>query len=296
MKPNVVFHGQSEDQPEEIIETSSSLSSPCSTHHQTRANTRVRTINEEFLSTKVAKKENQQEAPQVESTEEWSEEREDPLRQLTIDETCSLPENFHFPIIDDLEVKVHDAEDGEGRRAREAQSDPEYKPADQEDDGSSEEDDGDSHDLDFTLQTPRKTENTQMCAAKTDRISNSSKPKNGATMHPHKTSKTRSDNTKDPSFHPVKCRICHKQFKGRSAKYTLKRHLNFHAAEPKFPCPRCPERFKQRYPRQQHIKRVHLKMPVKTLACEYCDKKFAYPYQKKQHELVRNLQNFRFQI
>jgi hypothetical protein len=27
-------------------------------------------------------------------------------RQLTIDEECSLPENFHFPIIDDLEVKV----------------------------------------------------------------------------------------------------------------------------------------------------------------------------------------------
>jgi hypothetical protein len=105
MKPNVVFHGQSEDQLEEIIETSSSLSSPCSTHHQTRAKTRARTVHEESRSTNVAEKENQEEAPQVESTEE-SEEREDPLRQLTIDETCSLPENFHFPIIDDLEVKL----------------------------------------------------------------------------------------------------------------------------------------------------------------------------------------------
>jgi hypothetical protein len=106
MKRNVIFHGQNEHHFEEIMETSSSLSSPCSTHHESRAKTRARTVNEESLSTtNVTKKENQQEEPRLESTEE-SEEREDPFRQLTIDEECSLPENFYFPIIDDLELKV----------------------------------------------------------------------------------------------------------------------------------------------------------------------------------------------
>jgi hypothetical protein len=110
MKPNVIFHGQEgqEDLPEEINKTSSPLSSPCSPHHQTRVKTRVKTVNEESPSKKVQKYDNQQGSllsPEVESTEE-SEEREDPLRQLTIDEECSLPENVHFPIIDDLEVKV----------------------------------------------------------------------------------------------------------------------------------------------------------------------------------------------
>jgi hypothetical protein len=185
----------------------------------------------------------------------------------------------------------NDAEDDESRRAREAQSDPEYEPADQEDDGSSEEDDDDSQDLDFTLQTPRKTENTRMCAAKTDRISNSSKPKNGTTPHPHKTSNTNSDNTKSPPARPVWCPICHKQFEGHNAKKHLKMHLDIHAPEPKYRCPHCPARFKQGPSRQRHIKGVHLKVKAvktKTLACEFCAKKFADHYQKRRHEMVRN--------
>jgi hypothetical protein len=139
----------------------------------------------------------------------------------------------------DTESENTDGEEGDGHSVGQAQSDPEYEPEDQEDDEDSSGDDGDdSQDLDFTLQTPRKAE-TQMCAATTttDRISNSSKPRNGA-MHPHETSKTRSDNKKDPSAHPVKCPICHMKFKGRSAKYTLKRHLDIHAGG--YPCPHCP--------------------------------------------------------
>jgi hypothetical protein len=196
-----------------------------------------------------------------------------------------------FPILD-TESENTAGEEGDGHSAGAAQSDPEYEPDDQEDDeDSSEEDDDDSQDLDFTLQSPRKTENTQMCAATTDRISNSSKPKNGTTMHPHKTSNTSSDNTKDPPARPVSCPICHKQFEGRMAKYILKEHLDIHAPEPKYLCPHCPARFKQGRARRSHIKEVHLKVkPVKKLACEFCAKKFHSHYKKRQHEMVRNYQ------
>jgi hypothetical protein len=190
-----------------------------------------------------------------------------PTKLYNISRVCKLVEEGETFSIMSPQSENNDADDGEGRRAREAQSDPEYEPADQEDDGSSEEDDDDSQDLDFTLQTPRKTENTRMCAAKTDRISNSSKPKNGTTMHPHKTSNTRSDNTKGPPARPVSCPICHRQFKGPFAKGSLKHHLDIHTAEPKYRCPHCPARFKQNASRHQHIKVVHLKAkPVKTLA------------------------------
>jgi uncharacterized C2H2 Zn-finger protein len=182
-----------------------------------------------------------------------------PTKLYNISRVCKLVEEVETCSIMSPQSENNDAEDDEGRRAREAQSDPEYEPADQEDDGSSEEDD-DSQDLDFTLQTPRKTENTLMCAARTDRISNSSKPKNGATMHPHKTSKTRSDNKKGPPAGPVSCPICHRQFKGPFAKGSLRQHLDLHAPEPKYPCPHCPARFKQGPPRHRHIQRVHPKV------------------------------------
>jgi hypothetical protein len=190
---------------------------------------------------------------------------------INISRVCKLVEEEETFSIMSPQSENNNAEDGEGRRAREAQSDPEYEPADQEDDSSSEEEDGDSQDLDFTLQTPRKTENTQICAAQTDRISNSSKPKNGTTPHPHKTSNTSSDNMKGPPARPVSCPICHKQFEGHWAKRYLKIHLDIHAPEPKYPCPHCPARFKQVKSRHRHIKQIHLK--IKPHACDVCDYK-----------------------
>jgi hypothetical protein len=115
MKPNVIFHGQEgQDLPEETNKTSSPLSSPCSPHHQTRAKTRARVVvHEESPSKKVQKDDNQQGSPlspEVESTES-EDQREDPLRQIPIDATCFLPENFHFPIADSKEM-IHYVDHG----------------------------------------------------------------------------------------------------------------------------------------------------------------------------------------
>jgi uncharacterized Zn-finger protein len=149
-----------------------------------------------------------------------------------------------------------------------AQSDPEYelKDEDNDDEDSLGEADDDLHDLDFTSQSPRNKEKPPRSPVKAYRKSTSN----------------------SSSAHPVSCPICHKQFKGRSAKSTLNRHLDIHAPEPKFPCPHCPAKFKQEKGRQDHIQRVHLNLkPEKKLACEFCDKKFAFPTEKKTHEMVR---------
>jgi hypothetical protein len=176
----------------------------------------------------------------------------------------------------DTKSENTDGEEGDGHSAEAAQSDPEYEPDDQEDDEDSSGDDGnDYQDLESLNYT-----------AITDRKSIPSEPKNDATTDLKKTSITRSDNTKDLSARLVSCPICHKQFKGRWAKKTLKIHLDLHAPEPKYPCPHCHAKFKQDTARRSHIKEVHLK--VKKLACAFCAKQFAYPFKKKLHEMVRN--------
>jgi hypothetical protein len=94
VKPNVVFHGQDVDLPEVINAVSFPSSSSCSPplpHRQTR----VRTAQELLVSLKP-------ESVQFENEEE---ERDPAGRQLTIDENCSLPEDFYFSI-DDPEEKV----------------------------------------------------------------------------------------------------------------------------------------------------------------------------------------------
>jgi uncharacterized Zn-finger protein len=174
-----------------------------------------------------------------------------------------------------------------------AQSDPEYelKDEDNDDEDSLSEADDDLHDLDFTSQSPRNKEKPSRSPVKTYRKSTSSgsEPKNSTRRNPRKASRTHGDDAENSSSaHPVSCPICHKQFKGRSAKSTLNRHLDIHAPEPKFPCPHCPAKFKQEKGRQDHIQRVHLNLkPEKKLACEFCDKKFAFPTEKKTHEMVR---------
>jgi hypothetical protein len=100
------------------------------------------------------------------------------------------------------------------------------------------------------------------------------------------------DDTEFSSARPVSCPICNKQFKGPNAKGILKKHLDIHAPEPKYPCPHCPARFKQEQTRHKHIKIIHLKVKpvtVKKCACQFCAKKFANPSHKKEHEMVSNI-------
>jgi hypothetical protein len=112
VKPNVAFfHGQ--DHPTERSEVPSSSSFSPSLQRQTRA----RTAHEKSPSKEVRKKEKEEQESQLslkqESVESESEEESDPAtaRQLTIDETSSLPEDFHF-IIDDPEEKVEPVDHG----------------------------------------------------------------------------------------------------------------------------------------------------------------------------------------
>jgi hypothetical protein len=176
------------------------------------------------------------------------------------------------------------------------QSDPEYEPEDSDNDdddsaGETDEDFDDLHDIDFTSQSPRYKGGPHRSPVKAYRksISFGSEPKNSTRTNPRKATITQSEDTENStSAQPVSCPICHRQFKGRQAKHILKRHLDIHAPEPKFPCPHCPEKFNQEKSRQNHIKRVHLNLkPVKKLACEFCGKKFAFPQEKKNHEMVR---------
>jgi uncharacterized Zn-finger protein len=111
-------------------------------------------------------------------------------------------------------------------------------------------------------------------------------------MDQQKKSKTHGDDTEASSARPVSCPICNKQFKGLWAKKHLKRHVDIHAPEPKFPCPHCPAKFKQKQNRRQHIQIIHLKVKrviVKKFACQYCAKKFTAHYHKKEHEMVSNI-------
>jgi hypothetical protein len=109
MKSNVVFHGQEDHLPE--VPSSSSFSP--SSQRQTRA----RTAGEKSPSKEVRKNEKEEQESQLslklESVVSESEEESDPAaaRQLTIDETSSLPEDFHF-IIDDPEEKVEPVDHG----------------------------------------------------------------------------------------------------------------------------------------------------------------------------------------
>jgi hypothetical protein len=106
MKPNVIFHGQ-----DHLPEVPSSSSFSPSPQRQTRA----RTAHEKSPSKEVRQKEKEEQESllslKLESVE--SEEESDPAaaRQLTIDETSSLPEDFHF-IIDDPEEKVEPVDHG----------------------------------------------------------------------------------------------------------------------------------------------------------------------------------------
>jgi hypothetical protein len=110
-----VFHGQDQDLTEVINEVSSPSSSSFSPSPQRQ--TRTRTAHEKSPSKEVRKKDKEQQESLLslkqESVESESEEESDPVaaRQLTIDETSSLPDNFHF-IIYDPEAKVEPVDHG----------------------------------------------------------------------------------------------------------------------------------------------------------------------------------------
>jgi uncharacterized Zn-finger protein len=191
----------------------------------------------------------------------------------------------------DLQSGNNDAEEGDSRRrAPDAQSDPEFEPKDHDDDDSSEEDDeDDSQDHDVTLQPVRSKRKSERYSSKMDGKSPSLEPKT-STTNTQKTSETRVDDTEASSARLVSCPICHKQFKGRSAKGYLKKHLDIHDAERKYLCPHCPAKFKQEQTRHQHIKIIHLKVkPVKKFPCQFCARKFKSTYHKKSHERVSNI-------
>jgi hypothetical protein len=106
VKPNVVvFHGQDQDLPE-VPSSSSFCPSP-------QRQTRARTAHEKSPSKEVRRKEKEEQdlvlSLKLESVESENEEESDSAaaRQLTIDETCSLPEDFHFIIDDPEDEKVH---------------------------------------------------------------------------------------------------------------------------------------------------------------------------------------------
>jgi hypothetical protein len=216
---------------------------------------------------------------------------------INIVSVCNLVEEVETVLrITDLQSKNNDAEEGDRRRAPEdGQSHPENEPRDQDDEDSSGEDDDDeeSQDQYITLQPVRRSKRkSERYASKMDGKSSSLEPKR-STRNARKKSKPHVvADTEASSARPVSCPICHKQFKGLSAKGNRNRHLQLHAPEPKFPCPHCPAMFKQKRYRQSHIKTIHLKVKpvkVKKFPCQFCAKKFATPYDKKEHEMVSNI-------
>jgi hypothetical protein len=111
VKPNVTFfHGQDQDHPPEVPSSSSLSPSP-------QRRTRARTAHENSPSKEVRQKEKEEQksllSVKVESVESENEEDGDSAAagQLTIDETSSLPEDFHF-FIEDPEEKVEPVDDG----------------------------------------------------------------------------------------------------------------------------------------------------------------------------------------
>jgi hypothetical protein len=110
VKPNVaVFHG--EDHLPEVPSSSSFSPSP-------QRQTRARTAHEKSPSKEVRRKEKEEQdlvlSLKLESVESENEEESDPAaaRQLTIDETSSLPEDFHFVIDDPEDEKVEPVDHG----------------------------------------------------------------------------------------------------------------------------------------------------------------------------------------
>jgi uncharacterized Zn-finger protein len=190
-----------------------------------------------------------------------------------------------------VQSENNDAGKGDRRRAPEdAQSDPEYEPKDHDDeDSSGEDDEDDCQDDDVTLQPVRRSKRKSGRYASKMYGKSPLEPKKGST-NTQKKSKTHGDDMEASSARPVSCPICHKQFKGRRAMKSLKKHVDIHTAEPKYPCPHCPARFKQQRNRRQHIKIVHLKVkPVKKFACQFCAMKFTTVYFKTRHERVSNI-------
>jgi ribosomal protein L37AE/L43A len=206
---------------------------------------------------------------------------------------CNLVAEVETCIRMDPQSENNDAEEGDSRRrAPDAQSDPEYETEDHDDDDSSgEEDEDDSQDPDFTLQPVRSKRKFGRHASKMYGKSPALKPKR-STTNPQKKSRPHVDDKEASSARPVSCPICHKQFKGGSAKGNLKTHLDSHAPEPKYPCPHCNARFTQGHNRHRHIKIIHHKVKrviVKKFECQFCGKKFAIPSHKKEHEMVSNI-------
>jgi hypothetical protein len=221
----------------------------------------------------------------------------DDTLNINIMSVCNLVEDVETVLRMDLQSENNDAEEGNSRRrAPDAQSDPENEPKDHDDDDSSgEDDDDDCQDHDFNLQPVRRSKRkSERYTSKMYRKTPSLEPKRRTTNTQKKSKPHADDNdTEASSACLISCPICNKQFKGHGAKGHLKRHLDIHAPEPKFPCPHCPARFKQDDGRQQHIKRIHLKVKrvlVKKFACQFCAKKFTTPYNKKDHEMVSNSQ------
>jgi uncharacterized Zn-finger protein len=207
---------------------------------------------------------------------------------------CNLVEEVETCIRMDPQSENDVAEDGDSRwRAPDAQSDPEYEPEYHDgDDSSGEDGDDESQDQDVTIQPVRRSKRkSERHASKMHRKSPALEPKRGTT-NTQKKSKTHGDDKEASSTRTVSCPICHKKFKGPNAKGILKKHLEIHAPEPKYPCPHCPARFKQERNRHRHIKIIHLKVKpviVKKFACQFCAKKFTIPSHKKEHEMVSNI-------
>jgi hypothetical protein len=118
VKPNVIFHDQDQNLPKVINEVSSPSSLSCSLSPQRQA--RARTVHEKSPSKEVRKKKNEGQDSQLslklESVESENEEDGDSdsaaAGQLTIVETFSLPEDFHFIIDEPEDEKVEPVDDG----------------------------------------------------------------------------------------------------------------------------------------------------------------------------------------
>jgi hypothetical protein len=113
VKPNVIFHGQEDHLPE--VPSSSSFPPP-SPQRQTRASTaheKSPSMPSKEARTKGKEGQESQLSLKVESVESENDEDGDSASagQVTIDETFSLPEDFHF-FIEDPEEKVEPVDDG----------------------------------------------------------------------------------------------------------------------------------------------------------------------------------------
>jgi hypothetical protein len=104
MKPNVVFHGQSEDQLEEINEVSPPSSSSCSPHRQTGA----RTVQQEEANDNEG--EESLLSPKVEPIESDDEEGDNLTTEQTNSPEPPVKEPY-FAIAESEEEETDDSED-----------------------------------------------------------------------------------------------------------------------------------------------------------------------------------------